>query len=106
MTSPTRPCYVVECDFVADALNARAPHRVEHLDRIRALMSDGRLLVAGAFDDMKQAMLVFAVGSEGEARALIEEDVYFTRGVWTGYKVRVLNCVVPARSETRASRDA
>ena len=94
--SPTRACWAVETIFIENALEGRKPYRAEHLDRIRTLMAEGRCLMAGAFDDMKGALLVFAVETEAEAIRLIEEDVYWQRGIWTSHRARKLNRVVPA----------
>jgi hypothetical protein len=93
--SPTRPCWVIELDFVAGAFERRAPFRAEHLARMRELMGAGELLLAGAYDDMRQALLVFDVESENEAMALVEADVYWREGIWTAHRARLYHRVMP-----------
>jgi uncharacterized protein len=90
----TEPCYVAECVYAKDAAAKRAPFREAHLARVGMLSDEGALLLAGAFDDMSASLLVFAVGSEEAAAAIIETDVYWKNKVWTSYKIRKLNRVV------------
>ena len=90
----TEPCYVAECLYARDAAGKRAPFREAHLTRLAMLSDEGALLLAGAFDDMSASLLVFAVGSEEAAAAIIETDVYWKNKVWTSYKIRRLNRVV------------
>jgi uncharacterized protein YciI len=87
--------YVVEAAYAPDAADRREPFRPEHLDRIGKLSAEGALLVAGAFADMSASLLVLAVSSEDAVRAIVETDVYWRNGIWTGYTVRRLNRVVP-----------
>jgi len=90
----TEACYVAECIYARDAADRRAPFREAHLARVGMLSDEGALLLAGAFDDMSASLLVFAVGSEEAAAAIIETDVYWKNKVWTSYEIRRLNRVV------------
>lgn len=93
----TQRCFVVEAALVDDAARRRAPHRTEHLTRISKLEVEGVVVVAGAFDDLSASLLVLRLDSPDAAAAVIETDVYWRNGVWTGYEVRALNRVMFAR---------
>ena len=86
--------YVVEAAYAPDAADRRGPFRAEHLDRVGKLSKEGALLIVGAFADMSASLLVFAVSGEDAVRAIVETDVYWHNGIWTGYTVRKLNRVV------------
>lgn len=88
-------CYVVEAAYVEGAADKRGPYREEHLERVGKLIEAGAVLVAGALGDMSASLLVFAVDGEDAVRAVVESDVYWQSGIWTGYTVRRLNRVVP-----------
>jgi len=90
----TEPCYVAECIYAKGAAEGRAPFREQHLARLGMLSDEGALLLAGAFEDMRSSLLVFAVESEEAVAAIIETDVYWTNKVWTSYTTRRLNRVV------------
>jgi uncharacterized protein YciI len=87
------PYYVVEADYVEDATEKRRPYRQEHLERIRKLGSEGAVTLAGGFEDMRTSLLVFDLESEQSVAAVIESDVYWREGIWTGYRIRKLNAV-------------
>jgi uncharacterized protein YciI len=89
-----KPCYAVEAFYVEGAANKREPYRQEHLERVTKLLAEGALIVAGGFEDMRSALLVFDVESEEAARVTIESDVYWREGIWIDYAVRKLNRVV------------
>jgi uncharacterized protein YciI len=89
-----QPCFVVEARLVAGAAERRAPYRAEHLERVGRLVEEEVVAFAGAFEDLSASLLVLTVSSEEAARAVVETDVYWRRGVWTGYTVRKLNRVV------------
>lgn len=88
-------CYVVEAAYVEGAAEKRGPYRQEHLDRVGKLIEAGAVVVAGALADMSASLLVLAVESEDAVRAVVESDVYWQNGIWTGYTVRKLNRVTP-----------
>jgi uncharacterized protein YciI len=84
---------VVEADYAEDAARRREPYRQEHLERVRKLGSDGSLVLAGGFEDMKTSLLVFTLTDEKTVADIIESDVYWREGVWTDYTIRKLNAV-------------
>jgi uncharacterized protein len=88
-------CHVVEAAYVEGAAEKRGPYREEHLERVGKLIDAGAVVVAGALADMSASLLVLDIEGEDAVRAVIESDVYWINGVWTGYTVRKLNRVTP-----------
>jgi uncharacterized protein len=90
-----QPVFVVEPTYAPDALERREPVRADHLAGVQRLSQDGRMLLAGAYEDMSASLLVLAVDSEEEALQIVHDDVYWDAGVWTAVRIRRLNRVVP-----------
>jgi uncharacterized protein len=90
-----QPVFVVEPTYAPDALERREPVRADHLAGVQRLSQDGRMLLAGAYEDMSASLLVLAVDSEQEALQVVHGDVYWAAGVWTDVRIRRLNRVVP-----------
>lgn len=56
----------------------------EHFARLQALLAEGRLILAGrTLDDNPQGLVILEVGSEDEARELMETDPAVAQGVMT-----------------------
>lgn len=88
-------CHVVEATYVEGAAGKRGPYREEHLERVGKLIDAGAVVVVGALADMSASLLVLDIEGEDAVRAVIESDVYWINGIWTGYTVRKLNRVSP-----------
>lgn len=87
-------CHVVEASYAEGAAEKRVPFREEHLERMRKLAGEGAVVLAGAFEDMSASLLILALESEEAVAAVVESDVYWREGIWTGYRVRRLTRVV------------
>lgn len=87
--------FAVEATYAPDAVERRQPVRAQHLAGVQRLADAGRLLLAGAYDDLSASLLILAVDSEAEARRVVHDDVYWESGVWTDVDIRRLNRVVP-----------
>ena len=74
--------WVVEAPFTRDAAKRRPPVRHEHLERVRRLMAEGRLIEAGGYTDFSGAILMVRAASADEALELMRDDVYLRAGVW------------------------
>jgi uncharacterized protein YciI len=72
------------CDNVVEK---RAPYRQSHLDNLKALQSQGKLLTIGPTQDLKRVFGVYLAADEQEARAMIEADPYWQHQIWTSYEV-------------------
>ncbi len=78
---------MVSGSYAEDAVAKREPYRAEHLARLQALKDEGKVVTIGPTKDVTKLIAIFDVESEDEARRLIEEDPYWTGGIWTGYEL-------------------
>lgn len=69
----------------------RAAVRDTHLDGIRPLVDDGRMVIGGAILDaegtMRGSMMVLEADDEAEARRIVEADIYVREGVWVRWEI-------------------
>lgn len=97
--------YVVIGRDTEDSLAARASARDAHLARIRALVEDARLVMAGpmpAIDaedpgpaGFSGSLIVAEFDSLAEARAWAEADPYMASGAWDSTEVQPFRQVLP-----------
>jgi uncharacterized protein YciI len=80
--------YHVGITAAADYLSRRERHRGAHLERIIALRAGGVCLGGGPAPDGRAADLFYRVGQPADIASIVEEDPYFTGGVWTSYRTR------------------
>jgi uncharacterized protein len=80
--------YHVGITAAEDYLTRREHHRKAHLDRIIALRAEGLCLGGGPAPDGRTADLFYRVDQPADVQRLVEEDPYFTGGVWTAYTTR------------------
>jgi uncharacterized protein YciI len=88
-----------------DSLEARLRVRGEHLARVRELMAEGRLVLAGPFpridaDEAGQAgfcgsLIVAEFDTLEDASRWIEQDPYVTSGVFSSFEVKPFMQVLP-----------
>jgi hypothetical protein len=71
-----------------DYLERRAAHREAHLERIMGLRRQGFVIGGGPSPDGATAEIVYRVQQEADMARLIEEDPYWTGGVWKAWKPR------------------
>src|SRR5262249_52728709 len=62
--------------------------RRAHLERITALRGAGLCVGGGPAPDGRTAEIFYRTAQPGDLARLVEEDPYFTGGVWTGYTAR------------------
>ncbi len=97
--------YVIIGHDVEHSLELRRAARPAHLERLKALVEAGRVLVAGpmpAIDSPDPGPAGFAgtvviaeFGSLAEARAWAEDDPYAREGVFRSVEVHPFNKVLP-----------
>ncbi|HYB44804.1 MAG TPA: hypothetical protein VEL75_23730 [Candidatus Methylomirabilis sp.] len=80
--------YHVSITAADDYLTRREGHRAAHLERIAALRAGGLCVGGGPAPDGRTADIFYRVQQPGDAVKLIEEDPYFTGGVWSSYRTR------------------
>jgi uncharacterized protein YciI len=89
----------------ADSLDARLEVRDQHLSRVRELLAEGRLVLAGPFpavdaDEPSKAgftgsLIVAEFNTLEEAAAWFAHDPYVTTGVFSSHEVRPFMQVLP-----------
>ena len=80
--------YHVAITAADDYLDRRAAHRTAHLGRITELRRRGFVIGGGPSPDGKAADIVYRVQQATDITRLIEEDPYWTGGVWKAWQPR------------------
>ena len=80
--------YHVGITTAEDYLAKREPYREAHLARIAGLRQQGLVVGGGPAPDGRSADLFYRVQQAEDITRLIEEDPYWTGGVWTAYNPR------------------
>ncbi|HTN42964.1 MAG TPA: YciI family protein [Nitrospiria bacterium] len=73
--------------------------RPVHLDRLKRLESDGKLILAGPFSDRSGSLIIIEADSIEEARAFIQKDPYVEQGVFEKVEVRPFTQVFPEEDQ-------
>ncbi len=68
-----------------DYATRREPHRRQHLHRIEGLRAAGAVIGGGPAPDGRTADLVYRLQKPEHLKLVVEEDPYWTAGVWTAY---------------------
>jgi len=85
--------WAIEATYASDVVERRAPVRAQHLERIAQLQRDGVVIAGGAFADLSGSLILARLRDEVAVREFIEGDVYWSAGVWTGYRPRPFGLV-------------
>jgi uncharacterized protein YciI len=97
--------YAIVGEDIAGSLDARLAARPAHLDRLKALQAEGRLLLAGPFPAIDSidpgpagfsgSLIVAAFDSLDAAQAWAEADPYVAAGVYARVTVKPFKKVLP-----------
>jgi uncharacterized protein YciI len=97
--------YAIISEDVEDSLPRRAPARPDHLARVRQLVDEGRLLIAGphpAVDALEPgdagftgSLIIAEFDSLEEAKAWADDDPYVKAGVYANVTVKPFKQVLP-----------
>lgn len=71
--------------------------RQAHLERLKRLESEGKLVLAGPFADRSGSLIIIEADSIEEARAFIQKDPYVEQGVFEKVEVRPFTLVLPEK---------
>ena len=98
--------YAIICEEVPDSLEKRMANRPAHLERLKQLQAEGRLLLAGPFPAIDSpdpgpagfsgSLIVAEFTSLEEAQAWAEADSFVTGGVFSGITVKPFRKTLPA----------
>lgn len=87
--------YVLQYDYVVDALEKRKPHREAHLAMIGKQQEKGNVVLAGAVDNPPTGgLLIFRNLSPTDIEQLAQQDPYVINGVVKKYTVKPYMAVV------------
>lgn len=97
--------YALIGEDAPDSLAARMAARPEHLERLQALLAEGRLVLAGPFPAIDSpdpgpagfsgTLIVAEFPSQGDAERWLAEDSYVRQGVFVRTTVRPFKKVFP-----------
>lgn len=98
--------YAIVGQDVPDSLERRLAARPAHLERLQALQTAGRLVLAGPFPALdgndpgpagfSGSLVVAEFDSLAAARTWADADPYVTAGVYAGVSVKPFKKVLPA----------
>ena len=78
----------------------RPHHRPLHLDRLKKLHDQGRLICAGPFVDKAGSLIIIEADSLAEAEAFAQEDPYVVEGIFERIEVHPFKQVFPEESSS------
>ncbi len=79
--------FVVFGKYCEDAINKRESFRDEHLNRLKILKDRNILVTLGPTKCSKYLFGIFNANDESQIRDLIEEDIYWKKGIWINYDI-------------------
>ena len=79
--------FVVFGRYCEDAIYKREPFREEHLDRLKSLKDENILVTLGPTKCTQYLFGIFNADDEIQMRDLIEEDIYWKKGIWINYDI-------------------
>ncbi|KAJ6532760.1 hypothetical protein DFH09DRAFT_993709 [Mycena vulgaris] len=101
-TSPALPRFFVHAPDKTDseAFTRRLSVRTKHLEAAKKAIGDGSIRIAGALltpesllsEDKKMigSMFIFEAENIEEVKKIIENDIYYTSGVWDPERIVIL----------------
>ena len=79
--------FIVFGNYCEDAISKREPYRQEHLDKLKILKDKNTLITLGPTKCTKYVFGIFNANNKNEIRNIIEDDIYWKKGIWVSYKV-------------------
>ena len=79
--------FIVFGKYCEDAIKQREPYRDQHLSRLRNLKDRNILITLGPTKCTKYLFGIFNANDEIELRKLIENDIYWEKGIWISYEI-------------------
>lgn len=96
MSSSLQPkLYVLQYDYVADALEKRKPYRENHLALINSQAEKGNVVLAGAVGNPPTGgLLIFRNLTPNDIEQVAQKDPYVVNGVVEKYSIKPYIAVV------------
>ena len=79
--------FVVFGRYCEDAIIKREPFREQHLNRLKNLKDRDILVTLGPTKCTKYLFGIFNANDVYELKDLIEEDIYWEKGIWINYDI-------------------
>ena len=79
--------FIVWGKYCKDAIIKREKFREEHLNRLLNLKDQNILVTLGPTKCTKYLFGIFNSNDENHVRDLLEEDIYWKKGIWISLKV-------------------
>jgi len=79
--------FVVFGRYCEDAIIKREPFREQHLKRLKNLKDSDILVTLGPTKCTKYLFGIFNANDVNELKFLIEEDIYWQKGIWINYDI-------------------
>lgn len=92
------PLYLYSYRYVDQDLRAR--FRERHVEYLRRLVAEGRVLLAGPYTSNDGGLVLMRAGDAAEARQLAADDPYTTGGVTGERQLKEWNVVFAADAAT------
>ena len=73
--------------YCEDAIIKREPFREQHLKRLKDLKDSDILVTLGPTKCTKYLFGIFNANDVNELKDLIEEDIYWEKGIWINYDI-------------------
>jgi uncharacterized protein YciI len=86
--------FALTYETVPDHATRRTPFRADHLALVKEFHADGRLVMAGAWNPIEGALLVFKADSPAVVEAFVARDPYVKNGLVTTWRCREWTVVV------------
>lgn len=81
--------YVLQYDYVANALEKRQPHRQAHLALINKQVEKGNVILGGAVNNPPTGgLLIFRNLTAQEIEQIVQQDPYVVNGVVEKYSIK------------------
>ena len=79
--------FVVFGKYCEDAIIKRKPFRDQHPSRLKKWKDRNILVTLGPTKCTKYLFGIFNANDENQMRDLIEEDIYWEKGIWINYDI-------------------
>ena len=79
--------FVVFGEYCEGAITKREPYRKQHLNGLKILKERDVVVTLGPTKCTKYLFGIFNANDKNELKDLIEEDIYWEKGIWINYEI-------------------